>query len=78
MAKIVQFETHLMNLNLIKTPNELNLREDIQLKKHQLRMMDGIDEYKNTKSKFRYFFENIVSNNDALLFINDWYILLFL
>lgn len=78
MANVVQFETHLMNLNQIKNPNELNLREDIKFKKHCLRMMDGIDEYRNTKSKFRYFIENIISNNDALLFIKDWYILLFL
>lgn len=78
MANVVQYETYLMNLSQIKTPNELNLRGDIQLKKHRLRMMDGIDVYKNTKSKFRYFIENIISNNDTLLFIKDWYILLFL
>lgn len=78
MANVIQYETHLMDLNKIKTPKELNLRGNIQLKKNHLRMMDGVDEFKNTKSKFRYFIENIISNNDSLLFIKDWYILLFL
>jgi len=68
LACVVHYEAHIMRLHQ-SSPNKLILVKDILSKKHCLKMMDGVDDYKNTKSGFK----NIIDRNEkTFLFMVDW------
>lgn len=67
MGCITNYEIHIRRLDQSFTQLELAILGEIQLKKNHLRILDGINNYSNTRSDLDKIEE------EEFCFIKDWY-----
>lgn len=66
LACLNYYEVCTFKMKQSSPPNKLMIVEEILSKKYSLKLMDGVDDYKNTKS------EIIEKNDDTIMFMVDW------
>lgn len=67
MTNIVNFEAHIMRLNQTFTELESAVITEIQSRKNDLRMMNDMEVYSNTKSELD------TTDEDQFVVYNEWY-----